>query len=247
MGGGTGGRPVRRPKGLMPDLDVEVHGERPGAHQPFHEVALPVGELGMDGCETGADSWLHRLTTLPPTEGARAAPRSQRGWDNLFLPFGKAVTSSYRTKLHNLDLPQASGTDAAGRFCSDLRQRTLLCQGPCGNQHGPCSQRLTPWGHQDLAVDGTPADGVDIHGSQVAPEVVAGVTLEAFVPEQHSVPWRKETGTGEGRGGERGSEAFPPLQPALGVPLPGPGTPAATGSLLSAGVAAEPCPLLGKQ
>lgn len=83
---GQEGDQLGDPKGSLPDLDVEVHGERPGAHQPFHEVALPVGELGMDGCET-ADSWLHRLTTLPPAEGVRAAQRSQRGWNNLFLPF----------------------------------------------------------------------------------------------------------------------------------------------------------------
>lgn len=38
------------PKGSLPDLDMEIHGKRPGAHQALHEVPLPVGELGMDGC-----------------------------------------------------------------------------------------------------------------------------------------------------------------------------------------------------
>lgn len=128
MGGGTGGRPVRRPEGLMPDLDVEVHGERPGAHQPFHEVALPVGELGVDGCETGADSWLHRPTTLPPAEGARAARPSQRGQNHLCLSvlLGKQLLHPTEPSSTTLICPRASGTDAAGGFCSDLRQRTLL-------------------------------------------------------------------------------------------------------------------------
>lgn len=82
-------------------------------------------------------------------------------------------------------------------------------QGPRGNQHGPRSHRLTPWGHQDLAVDGAPADGVDIHGSQVAPEVVAGVVLKAFVPEQHSVPWKEEESPVRAGGGHRASRPSP--------------------------------------
>lgn len=66
-------------------------------------------------------------------------------------------------------------------------------QGPCRNRQGEGAQQLTPRGHQDLAVDGTPANGVDVHSAQVAPEVMAGIIFKAFVPEQHPVPW-------EGRG-----------------------------------------------
>lgn len=40
------------PKGAVPDLDMKIHGKCPGAHQPLHEVALPVGEFGVDSCET---------------------------------------------------------------------------------------------------------------------------------------------------------------------------------------------------
>lgn len=73
------------PQGSLPNLDVEIHGKRPGAHQPCHEVALPVGELGMDGCET-EDSWLHADNT--PTDRGRQSL--------LFCLFWPATTSSYR-------------------------------------------------------------------------------------------------------------------------------------------------------
>ena len=61
-------------------------------------------------------------------------------------------------------------------------------QGAHRNQDGEHSHQLTPRGHQDLAVDGTPADGVDIHSPQVAPEVMAGIIFKAFISEQHPVP-----------------------------------------------------------
>lgn len=76
MGEGQEGGQLGDPKGSLPDLDMEIHGERPGAYQPFHEVALPVSELGVDGC--GETSRLHRLTTLPPTGGQRP-PEISRG------------------------------------------------------------------------------------------------------------------------------------------------------------------------
>lgn len=72
MGEGQEGDQLGDPKGSLPDLDMEIHRKRPGAHQPFHEVPLPVGELGMDGCGETAESSLQSLATLPPTGGARA-------------------------------------------------------------------------------------------------------------------------------------------------------------------------------
>lgn len=103
--------------------------------------------------------------------------------DNLCLPFGSAITSTHRIRLYNLELPR-SLWDRGGKWVL-----FRLTEGPAETStHSP--PPLTPWGHQDLAVDGTPADGVDIHSSQVAPEVVAGIIFKALIPKQHSVPWR---------------------------------------------------------
>lgn len=159
---------------------MEIHGKRPGAHQPFHQVALPVGELGVDGCRERSRFRLHRLTTPHPQQRAPEPPRDRgRDGTSYFCPPRPAITASYKTQLHNLDLPQGVGDEEAGGFCSGL-------------PGGTAPLLLTPWGHQDLAVDGTPANGVDIHGSQIAPEVMAGVVFKAFIPEQHSVPWKEE-------------------------------------------------------
>lgn len=120
---GQEGHQLRDPKCSLPDLDMEIHGKCPGAHQPFHEVPLPVGELGMDGCGDTAESWLYRLTTLPPTGGAR---------ETYFCVFRPAITS-YKTRCTTWICHGASETGEdrkqAGKwvlFWSNLRQRVPL-------------------------------------------------------------------------------------------------------------------------
>lgn len=183
---GGAGRRSLRPQGSGPDLDMKIHGERPGAHQPFHEVALPVGEFGMDGCENKIPGYT--LTTLPPAEGAEG-PEISRGDGQLISAF---AVSGQVSVSHRLGLQNQALRPGAARSLWDRGGKWLLF---CLSE-GPAETRtqsprpLTPRGHQDLAVDGTPADGVDIHSSQVAPEVVAGIVFKALIPKQHSVPWR---------------------------------------------------------
>lgn len=52
----------------------------------------------------------------------------------------------------------------------------------------PSRPKLTLWWYQDFAVDGTPANGVNIHCAQIAPEVVAGIILKALISQKGPVP-----------------------------------------------------------
>lgn len=46
---------------------------------------------------------------------------------------------------------------------------------------------LTLWWYQDFAVDGTPANGVNIHCAQIAPEVMTSIVLKALIPQKGPV------------------------------------------------------------
>lgn len=82
-GRGAGRRSGKSPKGSLPDLDVEIHGKRPGAHQPFHQVALPVGELGVDGCRDRSRFRLHRPQHPTPNRGRQSHPETAEGMEQV--------------------------------------------------------------------------------------------------------------------------------------------------------------------
>lgn len=54
--------------------------------------------------------------------------------------------------------------------------------------HHPSHSTLTLWWYQDFAVDGTPANGVNIHCAQIAPEVMASIILKALISQKGPVP-----------------------------------------------------------
>lgn len=101
------------------------------------------------------------------------------------------MTLSYKTRLHDMARPRSQqdrGEGSKRQVGSVLAHEALPLHCALRNPDGESSPQLTPGRHQDLAVDGTPANGVDIHGSQVTPEVMAGIVFKAFIPEQHPVP-----------------------------------------------------------
>lgn len=68
--------------------------------------------------------------------------------------------------------------------CTTHKPRLLNAQAHAD----PSRPTLTLWWYQDFAVDGTPANGVNIHCAQIAPEVMAGVTLKALISQKGPVP-----------------------------------------------------------
>lgn len=51
----------------------------------------------------------------------------------------------------------------------------------------PSCPTLTLWWYQDFAVDGTPANGVNIHYAQIAPEVMTSIVLKALISQKGPV------------------------------------------------------------
>lgn len=51
----------------------------------------------------------------------------------------------------------------------------------------PSCPTLTLWWYQDFAVDGTPANGVNIHCAQIAPEVMTSIILKALISQKGPV------------------------------------------------------------
>lgn len=72
----------------------------------------------------------------------------------------------------------------APAHCTKYKPRLLHAQ----TRADPSCPTLTLWWYQDFAVDGTPANRVNIHCAQIAPEVMAGVILKALVSQKSPVP-----------------------------------------------------------
>lgn len=77
-------------------------------------------------------------------------------------------------------VPHAVGAPGAGaRHRSELLHAQAYAD--------PSHPTLTLWWYQDFAVDGTPANGVNIHCAQIAPEVMTSIILKALIPQKGPV------------------------------------------------------------